>query len=461
LRRFDEEKCKIIGEEINKLLTTGFIKEVHHPDWLANPVLVKKKNEKMRMCVDYTSLNKACPKVPFPLPHIDQIIDSTAGCETLSFLDAYSHYHQIKMKESDQLATSFITPFGMYCYVTMPFRLRNAGATYQRCMLHVFVRHIGSTVKAYVDDIIVKSKRRGDLIQDLEIAFGCLRANQIKLNPKKCVFSVPQGMPLGYIVSQRGIEANPKKVSAITRMGPIRDVKGVQRIMGCLAALSRFISRLGEKALPLYRLLRKVERFSWNLEAEEALDNLKKTLTSAPVLFPPQPAEPLLLYVASTTQVVSAAVVVERQEEGHALPVQRPVYFISEVLSETKARYPQIQKLIYAVILARRKLQHYFLGHPITVVSSFPLGEIIQSREATGRIAKWSVELMSETLTYVPHKAIKSQALVDFVVEWTDSQLPRAQVQAELWMMYFDGSLMKMGAGASLLFISPLGVHMR
>jgi len=168
------------------------------------------------------------------------------------------------------------------------------------------------------------------------------------------------------------------------------------------------------------------EHFSWTLDAKEALDSLKKTLTCAPVLVPPQPAEPLLLYVTSMTQVVSAAVVVERQEEGHALPVQSLVYFVSEVLSETKVRYPQIQKLIYTVILARRKLQHYFLGHPITVVSSFPLGEIIQSREATGRIAKWSIELMSETLTYVPRKAIKSQALVDFVVEWTDSQLPPA-----------------------------------
>jgi len=164
LRRFDEEKRKIIDEEIQKLLTAGFIKEVHHPDWLANLVLVKKKNGKMRICVDYTSLNKACPKVPFPLPRIDQIVDSTAGCKTLSFLDAYSGYHQIKMKESDQLVTSFITPFGMYCYITMSFGLRNAGATYQRCMLHVFGKHKGSTVEAYVDDIVVKSKRRGDLI---------------------------------------------------------------------------------------------------------------------------------------------------------------------------------------------------------------------------------------------------------------------------------------------------------
>jgi len=321
LRRFDEEKRKIIGEEIHNLLTAGFIKEVHHPDWLANSVLVKKMNGKMRMCVNYTSLNKACPKFPFPLPHIDQIVDSTAGCETLSFLDAYSGYHQIKMKDSDQVATSFITPFEMYCYVTMPFGLRNEGATYQRCMLHVFGKQIGSRVEAYVDDIVIKSKKRGDLIQDVEIAFSCLRANKINLNPEKCVFGVPRGMLVGYIVSQRGIEANPEKVSAITRMGPIRDVKGVQKVTGCLAALSRFISRLGEKALPLYRLLKKAERFSWTSEAEEALDNLKKTLTSAPVLVPLQPAEPLLLYVASTTQVVSATVVVERQEEGHALPV--------------------------------------------------------------------------------------------------------------------------------------------
>jgi hypothetical protein len=130
LRHFDEEKLKVIGEEVHKLLEVGFIKEVHHPEWLTNPILVKKKNGKWRMCVDYTSLNKACPKVPFPLPRIDQIVDSTMGCETLSFLDAYSGYHQIKMKESDQLTTSFITPFSMYCYVTMPFGLRNIGATY-------------------------------------------------------------------------------------------------------------------------------------------------------------------------------------------------------------------------------------------------------------------------------------------------------------------------------------------
>jgi hypothetical protein len=227
LLHFDEEKRRAIGEEIHKLMAEGFIKEVFYPEWLANPMLVKKKGGKWRMCVDYTGLNKACPKVPYPLPRIDQIVDSTAGCETFSFLDAYSGYHQIKMKESDQLATSFITPFGMYCYTTMPFVLRNAGATYQRCMNHVFGEHIGRTVEAYVDDIVVKTRKASDLLSDLETTFKCLRAKGVKLNPEKCVFGVPRGMLLGFIVSERGIEANPKKIAAITNMGPIKDLKGV------------------------------------------------------------------------------------------------------------------------------------------------------------------------------------------------------------------------------------------
>jgi hypothetical protein len=207
-------------------------------------------------------------------------------------------------------------------------------------MQHVFGDHIGWTVEAYVDDIVVKIRKADDLVNDLRIAFDCLRANRVKLNPEMCVFVVPRGMLLGYIISQRGIEPNPEKVTTLDLMGPIRDLKGVQKVLGCLATLSRFISRLGEKGLPLYRLLKKHEHFSWTVEAQEALDKLKATLAYAPILTPPQGSEPLYLYVDATTQVVSDVIVVERTEEGHALPFQRPVYYISEVLFLTKARYP-------------------------------------------------------------------------------------------------------------------------
>jgi hypothetical protein len=120
--------------ELNRLLAARFIKEVYHPEWLANPVLIQKKNKEWRMCVDYTNLNKHCPKYPFSLPCIDEVIDSTTGCELISFLDCYSSYHQISLKEEDLIKTFFITPFGAYCYTTMSFGLKNAGATYQRAI---------------------------------------------------------------------------------------------------------------------------------------------------------------------------------------------------------------------------------------------------------------------------------------------------------------------------------------
>jgi hypothetical protein len=290
-------------------------------------------------------------------------------------------------------------------------------------MQHIFGDHIGRTVEAYIDVIVVKTRKADDLVNDLRVAFNFLRLNEVILNPEKYVFGVPRNMLLGYIVSQRGIEPNPEKFTALDRMGSIRDLQGVQKVLGCLAPLSRLISQLGEKGLPLYRLLKKHEHFSWTAEAQEALDKLKAMLAQALILTLPQGREPLYLYVAETTQVVSAVIVVERTEEGHALLVLSPVYYINEVLSKTKARYPQIQKLFYAVVLARRKLWHYFEAHPVTVVSSFPLGETICNPYAAGRIAKWYVELMGETITYAPRKAIKSQVLADFVAGWTDMQL--------------------------------------
>jgi len=170
LRRFARDKKEAIRIEITRLLAAGFIKEVYHPDWLSNPVLVRKKNNEWRMCVDYTDLNKQCPKDHFGLPRIDEVVDSTARCELLSFLDCYSGYHQISLKEDDQIKTSFITPFGAYCYTTMSFGLKNAGATYQRAIqqcLHDEIRD--DLVEAYVDDVVAKTRDASTLIDNLDL----------------------------------------------------------------------------------------------------------------------------------------------------------------------------------------------------------------------------------------------------------------------------------------------------
>jgi hypothetical protein len=178
-----------------------------------------------------------------------------------------------------------------------------------------------------------------------------------------------------------------------------------------VAAVSRFISRLGEKALPLYKLIKKLDEFVWTDEADVALKDLKRVLSTAPVLAAPEDQEPMLLYLAATSRVVSIVIVVERKEKAQEYGVQRPVYYVSKVLTESKQRYPPYQKLAYGVFLASRKLRHYFYDQKITVVSKAPLKDIINNSDTTGRVAKWGIELASFDIDYKPRTAIKSQAL--------------------------------------------------
>jgi hypothetical protein len=214
-RRYTLERCETIQLEVNKLLEVGFISPVDYLSWLANPVLVEKLDKSWRMCIDYTSLNKACPKDEYPLPRICQIVDSTTSCELLLFLDAYSGYHQISLAIDNEEKTSFIMSFGIFCYTKMVFGLKNEGATYQKYVHTVLEGQIGRNIKAYIDDIVVKSEKCEDLLDDLKETFDNLHKFKMMLNPKKCVFSVSSGKLLGYMVSSRWIDVNPKKVEAI------------------------------------------------------------------------------------------------------------------------------------------------------------------------------------------------------------------------------------------------------
>ncbi|GKV02603.1 hypothetical protein SLEP1_g15020 [Rubroshorea leprosula] len=242
---FGGERLQAIKEEVKKLLQAGFVRKVDYCEWVANPVLVKKANSKWRMCIDYTNLNQACPTNCYSMPSIDKLVEAASGNERLSLLDAYSEYHQVSMALEDEEKTSFYAGDEIYCYVMMPFGLKNA----------------------------VKSLKAEDHLADLDETFNNLKKNRMRLNPAKCIFGVESGKFLGFMVSRKGIEVNPEKIRAIAEMKPPKSVKDIQRLTGRVAALHRFISKSADKCLPFFKIMRsaaqkdesgKQKKFKWS-----------------------------------------------------------------------------------------------------------------------------------------------------------------------------------------------------
>ncbi|PKA46155.1 RNA-directed DNA polymerase like [Apostasia shenzhenica] len=266
------------------------------------------------MCVDFRSLNQACPKDTYPLPHIDTMIDRTVGYEVMSFLDAFSRYHQIWMAKEDEEKTAFITDYGTYCYKVMPFGLKNAGATYQRMIDAVFKNQRGRNLEAYVDDVLVKSKTLTEHLGDLRETLDTLRRYNLKLNPAKCTFGAASGKFLGYLVSVRGIEANPDKISAIQSMPSPKTAKEIQKLAGRINSLGRFISKVGDRCSPFFRCLRNNKKGQWDTECEAAFIELKKYLTSAPILVAPKDGTVLSLYLGVSDTAVSAVLLDNKRQ---------------------------------------------------------------------------------------------------------------------------------------------------
>ncbi len=266
-------------------------------------------------------------------------------------MDAFSGYNQIVMDKDDQEKTSFITSKWLFCYRVIPFRLKNEGAIYQR-LNKMFHNQIGRNVEVCIDDMLVKTKDEDRHLDDLEETFRTLRQYRMKLNPCKCVFGVSLGKFLGFMVSQRGIKANPDKINVILEITPPRTVKEVQSLTGRVVTLNRFVSRATDKCFPFFKTLRKA--FTWTDECQKSFEELKKYLTSPPLLSPSKQGEPLSLYLVVSRIVVSSALI--REEDG----VQLLVYYTSKAFQGAEERYPTKEKLALAFVVAARKIQPYF-----------------------------------------------------------------------------------------------------
>ena len=426
---------------------------MEYSEWLANVVLVKKANGKWRLCIDFTDVNRACPKDSFPLPRIDLIVDATAGHELLSFMDAFSGYNQISMDQDDQEKTSFVTGQGTYCYRVMPFGLKNAGATYQRLVNRMFQKQIGTSMEVYIDDMLVKSTTAELHIAHLSEALQILREYNMKLNPAKCAFGVSAGKFLGFIVNNRGIEANPGKIKAVLDMPPPSSIKEVQRLTGRIASLSRFVSRASDKCQPFFQVLKKA--FQWDANCEEAFSALKTYLSSPPILVSPSEGELLTLYLAVSDFSTSAVLVRDKDR------VQHPVYYCSRALRGAEERYPRMEKLILALVTAARKLRPYFQAHTIEIPTEYPMKQVLHKPETSGRLMKWALEISEFDIRYKPKTAIKGQVLANFVMEFTSAEPAKnTQTMTDLpiWRLSVDGTANAQGSGAGLILTSPEGI---
>ncbi|KAL2250108.1 UNVERIFIED_CONTAM: Retrovirus-related Pol polyprotein from transposon 17.6 [Sesamum indicum] len=428
-RTFGSDKNEAIRQEVEKLLKAGYVSEVQFEQGL--------------------------PKDPYPLPRIDTMVDSTAGFELFSMMDAYQGYHQIRMAEEDRDKTSFVMEKGIYCYNMMPFGLKNAGATYQRLVNKMFGNLLGKTMEVYADDMLVKSKRSQDHVRDLAQAFSIMRTYGMKLKPDKCTFGVKGGKFLGYMVSERGIEANPEKIQAIMSLRSSTSIKEVQKLTGKVASLSRFISRSADRSLPFFKVLRKPKNFLWTPKCDQALQELKEYLTKPPLLANPKEGETLMLYLGVSENAISSVLV--REEGG----IQNPVYYVSKMLQGAESRYSEMEKLALALVVTARKLRPYFQSHKVVVLTNHPLKHVMSRPEASGRLIKWAVELGQYDVEYQPRIAQKAQVLVDFMIELASDQKEPGTVEqpCSKWMLHVDGSSNVNNGGADILIQGPEGVE--
>ncbi|XP_073361507.1 uncharacterized protein [Aegilops tauschii subsp. strangulata] len=371
--RQSTKKQSFIVQETHKLQEAGVIREVRYSEWLANPDVEK---------------------------------------------------------------TAFLTPCWVYCCTCMPFGLHNIGVTFQRLMHIALGRQLGGNAEAYVDDIVVKSWEARTLIQDLEETFASLCKLDLRLNPEKCVFGVPSGKLLGFLVSHRGIEVTPEK--------------------------------LGECALLLFKLMKKKGPFERTPEADAAFQDLKRYLTSPPMMVAPRPLKPLVLYLAATPHSASAALVAVREErQSKGLPHGAPEAMAAPI-EDQAPESPQPQEAPQPEEVSGSTNTPALVEHPVyfvsTVISAYPLERVLRSPNAAGRVTEWNIELQAFQLEFSTTRVIKGAALADFVGEWTDALGPEAGEDRSLslgseapdgWVMHFDGAFARQDARAGAVLILP------
>ncbi|GKA57156.1 reverse transcriptase domain-containing protein [Tanacetum coccineum] len=401
-RSLAPERNEPIHSQVEELTKAGILREIKYQTWVPNPMVVKKDNGKWKLRVDFTNINKACIREPHPLPAAEQKAEGLHKYRLKCFLDAYKGYHQIPIAEKDKEKTTFFTREWVFCYKRLPFGLKNAGATYQKLIDKVFGHQMGRNMEVNADDMVIKSDSEEEMMADITETLERLRAINLKLNPKKCSFGVEEGIYSGHLITKQGIRADPSKV-------PLKE-RG--------------------KDTPFHENSEKLYEWKDGSMDEGGRRSLLEN-------------ERMLRVIAN---------------DGHTDK--------GRTLHGAELKYPELEKLILALVYAARKLRRYFQAHPIQVLNDKPIKQILAKPEKSCRIAKWAIELGEHEIEFRGRNSIKVKILVDFLAETPlienkeakNKEVKRKEPEPEnAWKLFTDGALISDGSGAGLMVVSPEG----
>ena len=397
---------EVISNEVNKMLKEGIIKPSTSP-WSSPVVLVKKKDGKIRFCVDYRALNSVTVKDKYPLPLINDALECLSHCKLFTTLDCVSGYWQVPLEEEDKSKTAFITRDGLFEFETMPFGLCNAPSTFQRLMDLVMNGIKWKKVMIYLDDIIIFSKNFEQHLLDLEDVFNRLRNSNLKLKSSKCNFARTSINYLGHIISQHGIQMDPEKIKAVKDFPVPKKIKQLQTFLGLSGYYRRFIKNYAKIAKPLFDLLKKNVKFEWTQETHNAFNELKSCLMEEPILMLPDFSKEFTIFCdASDTGIGS---VLSQEVEGK----ERVIAYYSRLLNNAEKKYTTLEKECLSLLASIKHFRPYIYGTKFNVVvDNNPLTWLKTSQYVSARLMRWATEIQSHNFE-IKHRSGKTHNNAD------------------------------------------------
>ncbi|XP_063939802.1 uncharacterized protein LOC135148489 [Daucus carota subsp. sativus] len=401
-RRLNPPMMEVVKKEILKCLDNGIIYPISDSKWVSPVHVVPKKsgitlvtnenNEQVptrvqsgwRMCIDFRKLNAVTRKDHFPLPFIDQMLERLAGHAFYCFLDGYSGYFQIPIAPEDQEKTTFTCPFGTFAYRRLAFGLTTGPSTFQRCMTSIFSEMIGDFLEVFIDDFSIFGPSFHQCLNNLDLVLKRCEETDLVLNWEKCHFMVKEGIVLGHKISEKGIEVDKAKVDLIANLPPPKSVKEIRSFLGHAGFYRRFIQDFSKKARPLTNLLAKDVKFEFTSECVHSFEDLKRELTSAPIMKSPDWSQPFELMCDASDYAIGAVLGQRIDKRPHV------IYYASKTLNDAQLNYSTTEKELLAVVFALEKFRSYLIGSKIIVYTDHAaLKYLFSKKDSKARLIRW------------------------------------------------------------------------